>query len=64
MRAVDLRQLTDDELEARVLELRNSLFNLKIKHRTGQLENSSSVRSSRRDLARALTVSSQRRASK
>ena len=64
MKAVDLRQLTDDELEARVLELRDNLFNLKIKHRTGQLEDNTSDRSSRRDLARALTVSSQRRASK
>ena len=60
MKAKDLRQLQDDELAARVAEFRDGLFNLKIKHATGQLEDSASVRVARRELARALTISSER----
>ena len=61
MKATELRQLTDEELADRVNELRDGLFNLKIKHSTGQLENHTSLRTARRDLARALTVSADRR---
>ncbi len=60
MKASDLRQLTPDELEARIRDLRDSLFGQKIKHATGQLENTAGVRSTRRDLARALTVQNER----
>ena len=60
MNSAELRQLQADELEARVRELRDSLFNLTIKHATGQLENQSSVRTARRDLARALTIRHER----
>ena len=59
MKAKDLRQLQDDELQAKLLEFRDALFNLKIRHATGQLEDSASVRGARRDLARALTVVSE-----
>ncbi len=60
MKAGDLRRLTAQELDARVSELRSSLFNLRIKDATQQLDNRMSLRSTRRDLARALTVSSER----
>ena len=60
MKAAEMRQLTDDELQARVRELRDGLFNLRIKHTTGQLEDTASIRAARRDLARALSVASQR----
>ena len=64
MKSEQLRQLTDPELKDRVREFRESLFNLKIQHATGQLENSASVRVARRDLARALTVSAEREKAK
>ncbi len=60
MKAVDMRKLTDEELKARVHEARDHLFNLRIKHATGQLENSASVHAARRDLARALGLQSER----
>ncbi len=60
MRAADVRKLTDQELEARVLEARDHLFNFKIKHATGQLENTASVRAARRDLACTLSVRTER----
>ena len=52
MKATELRQLQDDELKAKLDEFRDSLFNLRIKHATGQLEDSASVRVARRELAR------------
>lgn len=64
MKAVELRQLKEDELESRVGSLRDALFKLKLTYATGQVENVSSVRIARRDLARALTVRAERRQSK
>lgn len=64
MKAKDLRSLQDDELAARVAELRDGLFNQKIKHATGQLENTTGLRVARRDLARALSIASERKEAK
>ena len=65
MKAGDLRQLKPDELDARVSELRSQLFNLRIKDATQQLDDRMSRRTTRRDLARTLTViSEQARAAK
>ena len=60
MKPEKLRQLTPEELEARVQDLRNQVFNLRIKHSTGQLENAAGIRGTRRDLARALSVQNER----
>ena len=56
MKPEDLRQLTVDELNARIRQLREELFGNGIKQATGQLENTAGLRTTRRDLARALTV--------
>jgi large subunit ribosomal protein L29 len=61
MKPEKLHQLTPEELEARVRELRDLVFNLQVKHSTGQLESTASLRITRRDLARALTVQTERR---
>lgn len=60
MKPEQVRQLTDEELGARVRELRGQVFNLRIKHRTGQLESLASIGFTRRDLARALTIQRER----
>jgi large subunit ribosomal protein L29 len=60
MKPADLRQLTVEELAARIRQLRDQLFSLRIKYSTGQLSNTASLRTTRRDLARALTVQSER----
>ena len=51
MKAADLRKLTDEEIEARVVETREQLFELRLKLTTGQLEATAQVASARRDLA-------------
>ena len=54
--AKEMRQLSVEELNRRAAELRETLFNLKIKMRTGTLEKSSDLPLNRKDLARVLGV--------
>ncbi len=56
MRASDLRELSVDELQEKLSELNEALFNLKFQHATGQLENTGQLKKHRRDRARVLTV--------
>jgi len=56
MKARELRDLSAEELAAKSAELRRELFNLRLKHATGQLENTARLKTLRRDIARAETV--------
>jgi large subunit ribosomal protein L29 len=60
MKASQLKDLTQPELEAKALELRGELFNARVKKATGQLENNALLRLLRRDVARVQTVLRQR----
>ena len=60
MRARDLRDLTDEELEEKMGETRKELFNLRFQSATGALENSARLRSAKREIARILTVKHER----
>jgi large subunit ribosomal protein L29 len=60
MKASQLRDLTQAELEAKATELRGELFSARIKKATGQLENNALLRKLRRDVARVQTVLRQR----
>ena len=61
MKYVDIVKLTDEELTAKVLEMRREKLNLKIQSRTGQLEKTARVRELRRDIARCLTEETARK---
>ena len=61
MKASELRSLTEAELVAKSRELRDELFNVRVKRATGQLENTAKLRQLRRDVARAETVLTQKR---
>ena len=56
MKASELNQLTADELRSKVQEVRAELWSARMKHETGQLENTAKLRSLRRDIARVETV--------
>ncbi len=56
MKASELRDLSPEELSTKVRELRDELFNLKVKHSTGQLEDTARLGSLRREVARVETV--------
>ena len=56
MKASELRELTLEELSAKQEQLRREHFTAKVKHATGQLENTARLRLLRRDIARVETV--------
>ena len=63
MRAKNLRDLSNDELERKLAETRQELFNLRFQSATGALENSARLRLAKREIARILTVRHEREAS-
>ena len=60
MRARELRDLTDDELEHRLAETRQELFNLRFQGATGALENTARLKLAKREIARILTIRNER----
>ena len=62
MKAKELRDLNVAELQKKVQELQQELFNLKFQLHTGHLENSARISVVRKDIARANTVLVQKQA--
>ena len=60
MRPRELRELDEAALREHVRTQRRELFGLRFSHATGELENTSALRTTKRELARALTVARQR----
>jgi large subunit ribosomal protein L29 len=52
MKAKDLRELTAEELLKREKDLKEEVFNLRFRHSTGQLDNTSRMKLIRKDIAR------------
>lgn len=59
-RASELRELSDDELEHRLSERRHELFNLRFQSVTGAIENSARLKLTKREIARILTIRTER----
>jgi len=60
LKARDLRDMTDDQLEEALHDRRQELFNLRFQAATGALENTTRLRLARREIARILTVRNDR----
>ena len=58
--AADLRGMSRDELNAKVVEYKEELFNLRFAAATGQLESHGRLREARKDIARVYTVLQER----
>ncbi|MFT4218573.1 MAG: 50S ribosomal protein L29 [Micropruina sp.] len=58
--AAELRGLSRDELNAKVKEFKEELFNLRFAAATGQLESHGRLREVRKDIARVYTVLQER----
>ena len=52
----ELRELHDDELDTRLREAKEELFNLRFQMATGQLDNNRRLRTVRHDIARIYTI--------
>jgi large subunit ribosomal protein L29 len=56
MKPAALRQLSPDELSLKDQDLRRELFNLRFRLATGEVENPMRIRGVRKDIARVLTL--------
>ena len=56
MKTKELHELTVDELNAKLKELSEELFNLRFRHAIGQLENPMSLKTCKKDIARVKTI--------
>ena len=56
MKAEEMKDLSAAEVEKKVAELDQELFNLKFQLHTGHLENTSRIAQTRKDIARAKTM--------
>jgi len=56
MRARELRELSDQELEVKERELKESLFHFRLRRGTNQLDSPAALKSTRRDIARIKTI--------
>ena len=56
MKTKELRELTVDELNTKLKELSEELFNLRFRHAIGQLENPSALKTCKKDIAKVKTL--------
>jgi large subunit ribosomal protein L29 len=61
MTGSELKELGIEELEQKSRETRDELFSAKVKHATGQLENTAMLRTLRRNVARIESVLGEKR---
>lgn len=60
MKTADIRDLSDEELDKKMDEAKEELFNLRFQLATGQLDNFMSIKESRRLMARLQTIRRER----
>ena len=56
MKANEVRKMSSDELEKKLVELKKDLFQLRLQHATNQLDNPVRIAQVKRDIARVKTI--------
>ena len=56
MKASEIRDMSLEERQQKLSELKEALFNLRFQHGAGQLENQSKLKEAKRDIARLKTI--------
>ena len=56
MKTKELHELTVEELNTKLKELSEELFNLRFRHAIGQLEDSASLRTCKKEIAKVKTI--------
>ena len=56
MNATQVREMSAEQLDAKLLELKKELFNLRFQHTINQLDNPHKITDVKRDIARVMTV--------
>ena len=62
MKAYDIRNMSSEELEAKLKELKNELFNLRFQNAINQLDNPHRIGEVKKDIARVMTVLNEKNA--
>ena len=62
MKAKEIREMSSEELENKLKELKNELFNLRFQHAINQLDNPHKIADVKKDIARVMTVLSEKNA--
>ncbi|MEV1290117.1 50S ribosomal protein L29 [Micromonospora sp. NPDC049679] len=60
VKATELREISDEELIAKLREAKAELFNLRVQAATGQLDNNRRLQIIRREIARIYTIMRER----
>ena len=61
MKAVEIRKLSESELNKKLFDLQSELFNLRFQMATGQLENPAAIGNVTKDIARVKTIQTERK---
>ena len=56
MKVTELRDMTADQLQAKLKELKSELFNLRFQHAINQLDNPHKISDVKKDIARVMTI--------
>ena len=62
MKATELREMTDVELNKQLKDLKAELFNLRFQHTIHQLDNPIRIEAAKKDIARVMTVLAEKNA--
>ena len=62
MKIADIKNMTVEELNAKLVELKKELFNLRFQHAVNQLENPHKITEIKREIARVMTVLNEKNA--
>lgn len=62
MKATELREMTDVELNKQLKDLKAELFNLRFQHAINQLDNPIRIEAVKKDIARVITVLAEKNA--
>ncbi|WP_022664598.1 50S ribosomal protein L29 [Desulfospira joergensenii] len=57
LKASEIREMGEDQVKEKLVELKKELFNLRFQNDVGQLENTSTLSNVRKDIARLYTIS-------
>lgn len=60
MKAKEIRQMSDAEMDKHMKELKSELFNLRFQLATGQLDNPMRIKGVKKDIARIMTITKER----
>lgn len=60
MKVKELRDMTNEELNAKLVGLKQELFNLRFSNATGQLANTARLSACKKDIARVKTILTER----